>query len=122
MISETNQLVWNVRTRFFPLMKGRVLTVEKVKSLVSPILLRIKKKFTVTIKKMKDNFGNIFFCKVKVFIEDIGFGSIGLVLRPFSFEFNINVDIGGQARLLLAGKPCQLKVLSEALMLNRRVL
>ena len=86
--------------------------------------------FIITILNMTDNFWNIF-CKVKVFNHVFGFGSIGLIFRPFSFEVNINVDIGGRRGCrgcslplagLLAGKPCQLKVLSEALLLNRRVL
>ena len=79
---------------------------------------------------MTDNFWNIF-CKVKIFYHVFGLGSKGLIFRPFSFEFNINVDIGGKRGCmgcslplagLFAGKPCKLKVLSEALLLNRTVL
>ena len=40
MISETNQLVWNVRNKVLFSYERQV--GEKVKSLVSPILLRIK--------------------------------------------------------------------------------
>ena len=79
---------------------------------------------------MTDNLRN-FFCKVKVFNHVFGFGSIGLIFRPFSFEVNINVDIGGRRGCrgcslplagLLAGKQCQLNASSEASLLNSGVL
>ena len=79
---------------------------------------------------MIDHFTN-FFSKVKVLVQMIFLGSLAFFFGPFYVA--VNVDFSEQGRRgcwgcslslagLLAGKPCQLKVLSEALLLNRRVL
>ena len=59
------------------------------------------------------------------------FWVVALFFRPFYFAVNIDFSERGRRGCwgcslplagLLAGKPCQLKVLSEGLLLNRRVL